>query len=672
MELTEIKKRILELRELIEHHDCLYYIKNQPEISDREYDRLYHELESLESKYPKLIALDSPTRRVGGEPLKAFRQVQHRIPMMSLSNTYSKAELQNFHSRIQRLLPNDISFTYILEPKIDGIAISVRYEYGILISGSTRGNGAIGDDITNNLRTIRSIPLRLKKSESAPPLMEVRGEVYMTGSGFAALNRQREENGEDTFANPRNATAGSLKLLDPIQVAKRPLEAIFYGTGELAGIMFKTHESLLKTLKKFGLNIPPKFWKCNSLNEAEKLLDELESIRRSFPFGMDGGLLKINERNLYESLGSTAKSPRWAIAYKYEPEQAQTQVNAITIQVGRTGVLTPVAELKPVHLTGSTINRTTLHNLDEIRRKDIRIGDKVYIEKAGDVIPEIVGVNIKARTGKERKFTMPGHCPVCGKPVVQHEGEVAFRCENLQCPAQIKRWIQHFASRNALDIRGLGEALIEQLVDQKKVSSPADLYKLSKGELSKLERMADKSAQNLLDSLEASKHREFWRAIFALGISHVGSKMAQTLAQHVADIDELMQISVEALQQITDIGPIAAQSIVNFFLSARNRTIIRNLKKHGVNFEGERKKKISRKLANKVFVLTGTLSRFTRQEAEQKIVKLGGQYSSSVSRNTSYLVAGADPGSKLQKANSLNVTVLSEDEFLDMIGDPRV
>ena len=666
MNISEAKKRIVRLRKEIERYNYLYYVENKPEISDRDYDRLYHELESLEKQYPQLVTPDSPTMRVGGAPLKSFRQVRHSVPMMSLANTYSKTELQNFHERLERLV-RGISFTTTIEPKIDGIAISLRYENGILVTGSTRGDGSVGDDITDNLRTIHSIPLRLK-TRKPPAVLEVRGEVYMTREGFTILNRKREKAGEETFANPRNAAAGSLKLLDSKLVAKRPLDVVVYGTGELDGIEFDTHEHLIEKLKNMGFKTPPRLWKCRTIQEIYKSLDQLETMGLSFPFAIDGGVIKVNERHLYDRLGATAKSPRWAVAYKYEPERAETRLKAITVQVGRTGVLTPVAELEPVLLAGSTIKSATLHNADEIQRNDIRVGDRVYVEKAGDVIPDIVGVNTAARTGQERIFTMPDHCPVCGGKVFQREGEVATRCENLQCPAQIKRWIQHFAGRGAMDIDGLGEALIDQLVDRQLVSTPADLYALTEDKIIGLERMADKSARNLMDSIEASKQREFWRAIFALGIRHVGAKMAQTIEQHVENIDQLTRITAEDLQDIRDIGTVAAQSIFDFFESAGNQVLISRLKDAGVNLtrRPSEKRRINR-LTGKTFVLTGSLSNMTRDQASEKIRSLGGQVISSVSKKTSYVVAGADPGSKLKKARMLGINVLNEEEFTTLL-----
>ncbi|MDO9542790.1 MAG: NAD-dependent DNA ligase LigA, partial [Kiritimatiellia bacterium] len=634
MYIAEAKKRIAALRETIERHNRLYYVLNHPTIPDREYDRLYAELEELEKQFPALITPDSPTQRVGGEPLKEFHPVHHRLPMMSLANTYSREELVDFHERLQRLLP-DKKFSYVLEPKIDGVAISLRYEKGRLALGSTRGDGITGDDITVNLRTIKSVPLRLTGGK-LPPVIEVRGEVFIPREGFLALNRAREKDGLESFANPRNAAAGSLKLLDPRDVSQRPLDAVIYAVGYFSGIEFTTHEEILSDLKSFGLKTPPKQWKCASIEEALQALDELKTMRHSFPFDIDGGVLKVNERNLYEILGATAKSPRWAVAFKYEPERAETTIKAITIQVGRTGVLTPVAELEPVLLSGSTISRATLHNAEEIQRKDIRIGDRVFIEKAGEVIPEVTRVNTVVRKGHEIIFAMPKKCPACGGEITRREEEVAFRCENLQCPAQLKRWLGHFAARGAMDIEGLGPAIIDQLVDRKIVQNPADLYLLKTEQITGLERLAEKSSGNIIKAIEDSKNRDLWRLVFALGIRQVGAKMAQILETRFKNIDELMAANPEVLEKIPDMGPVAAASIVSFFESERNRQLIARLKKADVNCKASAaKQEGDLKLAGKIFVLTGALADYSRPEAEEFIRKLGGQIAASVSKKTS-------------------------------------
>jgi len=662
-----VESRITQLREALRRHNHLYYVEAKPEITDRDYDALLKELDSLEAGRPDLVTADSPTQRVGGEPLSGFAHVRHAVPMMSLSNTYAKEEIREFGERLRRLLP-DTPFSYVLEPKIDGVAVSLRYEQGRLVRGSTRGDGRVGDDITANLRTIRSIPLRLRTEQAVPAVLEVRGEVYLPKAAFAALNDAREAAGKERFANPRNAAAGSLKQLDARVVAERPLDVVLYAVGELDGIEFETHEALLAGLRRLGLKSAPRFWSCADIEQVLRALDELESARNTFAFEMDGGVIKVNERGLYTQLGSTAKSPRWAVAYKYEPERATTRIKEITVQVGRTGVLTPVAELEPVFLSGSTIRRATLHNEEDIRRKDIRVGDLATIEKAGEVIPAVVSVDVAARQGEPAPFTMPAACPVCRQAVVRAEGEVAVRCENLQCPAQVKRWIGHFAHRGAMDVDGMGGVLVEQVVETGLVRDPADLYVLSKDQLAGLERMAEKSAENVLRGIEASKSRDLWRLIFGLGIRHVGARSAQTLEQHFADIDALMDADAETLERIPDIGPIVAQSIRSYMAEPRNREVIERLKAAGVNTARRgAARALGDALAGKTFVLTGALDRFSRDEASERIRALGGKVSSSVSKKTSYLVAGAAAGSKLAKARELGVGILDETAFLKLL-----
>ncbi|MEN8254650.1 MAG: NAD-dependent DNA ligase LigA, partial [Verrucomicrobiota bacterium] len=579
--------------------------------------------------------------------------------------TYSKEELVEFDRRIRKLIPEE-AFDYILEPKIDGVAISLRYENGELVRAVTRGDGTTGDDTTANIRTIKSIPLRL--SDMMPPaVLEVRGEIYMDTAGFAKLNEKRQEAGQEPFANPRNACAGSLKLLDPREVAKRPLDAIFYATGELEGIAFETHEQMLQTLKNYGLRITPNYWLNQTIEEVLDQLDILENMRHEFPFEMDGGVIKVNERQLYEPLGSTAKSPRWAVAYKYEPEQAETTLHSISIQVGRTGVLTPVAELEPVQLAGTTVKRATLHNEDEIRRKNIKIGDRVIIEKAGEIIPAVVKVLSEKRTGVETEFAMPSVCPVCGGEVEKREGEVALRCTNLQCPAQVKNWIAHYASRGAMDINGLGESLVEQLVDGGLVKNPAELYALKKVEVLGLERMGEKSADNLIKGIGESKARPFEKVLFGLGIRHVGKGAATILANEFKNIDALMAADAEKLETLRDIGPIVGKSVVEYFQNPGTRTVIDQLRSAGVNFE-QAETGGSNELAGLTFVLTGSLETMSREEGGDKIRARGGKVSSSVSKKTSYLVAGASAGSKLAKAEELGVTILNEEQFIALLG----
>ncbi len=659
------QQRINELRTEIERHNRLYYIEAQPQISDREYDHLLDELEQLEIQFPEFQSPTSPTQRVGGAPLEHFESIRHAVPMMSLSNTYSKEELVEFDRRIHKLVPEE-TFSYILEPKIDGVAISLRYEDGELVQAVTRGDGSTGDNVTANIRTIKSIPLRL--DDMMPPkVMEVRGEIYMDTKGFSKLNEYRQEAGLEPFANPRNACAGSLKLLDPQEVVKRPLDAIFYAVGELDGIAFDTHEQMLKTLKGYGLRITPNYWLNDTIEEVLNQLDALENMRHDFPFEMDGGVIKVNERRLYDPLGYTAKSPRWAVAYKYEPEQAETILHAISIQVGRTGVLTPVAELEPVQLAGTTVRRATLHNEDEIRRKDIRIGDRVIVEKAGEIIPAVVKVVAEKRTGVEQEFKMPTSCPICGSVVEKREGEVALRCINLQCPAQVKNWLMHFASRSAMDINGLGESLVEQLVDSGLVKNPAELYSLKKVEVLGLERMGEKSADKLIAGIEESKRRPFERVLLGLGIRHIGKGAAIILANEFKNIDALIAANAEQLEGIRDIGPIVARSVVDYFKDSQTIDIIGKLRTAGVNFK-QTATHSSHELEGLTFVLTGTMETMARDDAGEKIRARGGKVSSSVSKNTSYLVAGERAGSKLEKAETLGVTVLTEEQFIALLG----
>lgn len=660
---TDARKEIEKLRTDIERHNRLYYVDAAPEISDREYDALLRRLEDLEKQFPDLIVPDSPTQRVGGEPIKGFRSIRHTVPMISLANTYSKDELVEFDNRVRKLL-GGTEYSYVLEPKIDGVAISLRYENGRLVRAVTRGDGTTGDDVTSNIKTIHSIPLRL--AGNPPDVLEVRGEVYMTRTGFAKLNDERQEAGLDTFANPRNACAGSLKQLDPRIVAARPLDAVFYGLGDCSAT-FETHEQMLQSFTQYGLRITPKFWLCTEIQDVLGRLDELENMKHDFPFEMDGGVIKVNQRDLYEPLGSTAKSPRWAVAYKYEPEQAETRLKEITIQIGRTGVLTPVAELEPVQLAGTTVKRATLHNEDEIRRKDIRVGDRVIVEKAGEIIPAVVRVVTEKRTGDEKEFDMKAACEALGVNPVKREGEVAWRIDDLQHPTMLKRWLTHFASRNAMDIDGLGESIVELLVDLDLVKSPADLYSLKKTQLLGLEGFKEKKAANLIAGIEKSKHRPFDRVLFALGIRHVGTGAARILAEQFPTIEKLMDASPEDLEEIRDIGPIVAQSICDFFRHPDNRKLVEQLRAAGVNFE-QKTQRESDELAGLTFVLTGTMEQMTRDEAGDEIRARGGSVTSSVSKKTDYVVAGEKAGSKLKKAQDLGVKVLDETSFLKLLG----
>lgn len=663
------QQQIEQLRAELHRHNHLYYVEARPEISDREFDRLLADLEALERVHPEFSAPDSPTVRVGGRPLESFSTIVHAAPMTSLANTYNKEEVIAFHARVLKQLGGDPG-DYVVEPKIDGLAVSLRYENGSLVHGATRGDGQKGDDITANLRTIRSIPLRLAV-DRPPPVLEVRGEVYMTRDGFAKLNAGREEDGLEPFANPRNAAAGSLKLLDPREVAKRPLDAVFYGTGRVEGVVWELHQELLAGLKRLGFKAPPRWFVCRDIEAVLKALDDLHEARHDYAFEIDGAVIKIDRRALYADLGATSKSPRWACAYKYEPEQAETTLRAITIQVGRTGVLTPVAELDPVPLSGTTVSRATLHNEDEIHRKDIRVGDRVVVEKKGEIIPAVVSVNLSRRPAGARMFTMPSVCPVCGSTVERRDGEVAVRCINLQCPAQLKRWLRHFASRAAMDIEGMGEAIVDALVDHGLAQSPADLFRIDRPQLVDLERMGEKSADNLLRALETARTAELWRVIHALGIPHVGVSLSRSLADSFRSLAALALADEARLCQVEDVGPVVAKNIVAFFARPQTRAFLDDLHSLGLRPtppieapNGERP------FAGKTFVLTGTLPTLSRDEASEIIRQLGGKTSGSVSAKTHFLLAGEDAGSKLEKAKTLNVSVIDEAEFRRLAGRP--
>jgi DNA ligase (NAD+) len=684
MTLNEARNRHSQLVEQIRHHDHAYYVLAQPTITDQEYDRLYHQLIDLEKEFPDLVTPESPTQRVGGQPLKAFKPVQHAQPMLSLDNTYSQQDVRDFVNRVQKLLPNT-SLDWMLEPKIDGVAINLRYEKGVFVCGATRGDGTTGDDITVNLRTIRSIPARLhspagssKEKPHAPPsLLEVRGEVYLTKKGFEKLNAERKAAGEEVFANPRNATAGSLKQLDPRLVAKRPLDIVLYGLGFVEGAADppKTHSDLLSWLKAFGFKTPEKTWHCGSADELLAAIDGLDKIRRQFPYETDGAVIKLNSYAQREKVGFTSKAPRWAIAFKYAAEQAETKLKGVTVQVGRTGALTPVAELDPVFLAGSTISRATLHNQDYIRQKDIRIGDTVTIEKAGEVIPAVVDVVLTRRSGVEIPFRFPDTCPECGSKLSRAAGltpedeGVVWRCTNPDCPAQVRGRLEHWCARGAMDIEGGGEVLVRQLVAKGLVRDVADLYLLKLGEVAGLERMGEKSAQNFLDGVEASKKRDMWRVLYGLGILHVGAGVAKALGRGFATLDDVFAASVDQLTECEDIGEVIAQSIVQWHGDSRNRSLVERLRKAGVNFSSElfKPRATAGPFEGKTFVLTGTLPNLKREEAAAKIEALGGKVSGSVSKKTDYVVAGDEAGSKLERAQKLGVEIINEGELLKLL-----
>ena len=680
MTRNDAARRHAELAGQIQAHDHAYYILAQPSISDSEYDRLYRELLDLEQAHPELATADSPSQRVGGAPVSEFRSVQHLMPMLSLDNTYSQGEVREFVARVRRALPN-AALEWTVEPKVDGVAINLRYENGVLAVGATRGDGATGDDITSNLKTIRSIPLRLRApkkksgdlSSALPQVMEARGEVYLTRAGFAKLNAEREAAGEEKFANPRNAAAGSLKQLDPRLAAKRPLDLVIYGVGQVEGAgRPATHDEVLRWLKELGFKTPEKSWLCRSEEELFQAIEELDGMRKQFAYETDGAVIKLNSYELREKAGATAKAPRWAMAYKYAAEQAETKLKAITLHVGRTGAVTPVAELEPVFLAGSTISRATLHNEDELRRKDIRVGDTVTIEKAGEVIPAVVGVSLSKRTGSEIPFEFPKMCPECGGPLAKATGlaagdpGVVWRCVNWECPAQVRGRLEHWCARGAMDIEGGGEVLVRQLVSRGLAKDPADLYALTLEQVAGIERMGEKSARNFLDGLEASKQRDLWRLLFGLGIFHVGAGVAKALGRSFATLDDLRGKTVEELTSVEDVGEVIAESVAQWFAQPRHQELIEKLRAAGVNFNSSIYQPAAAQLAftGKTFVLTGTLPTLKREEAAAKIEALGGKVSGSVSKKTAYVVAGEDAGSKLEKARKLEIPVLDEAEFL--------
>lgn len=667
MTKKDIAKKIKRLRELIGYHDRKYYIENKPEISDQEYDRLMKELDEFENAYPELITSDSPTQRVSGGILEGFKTVEHAVPMLSMDNVYSSQEIEEFDKRVKKNLGVD-RLDYVVELKIDGVSVSLLYKNWVFVQGSTRGDGFRGDDVTLNLKTIRSIPLKIfSGKKDTPDLFEARGEVYLSRKTFVAINKIKEERGEELFANPRNAAAGSLKLLDSSMVAKRRLDIWVYGVGSVRGVTFDTQFEALQFLKDAGFRVNPYIKKCSSIEEVIGYCSEWEEKKHSLDYDIDGMVIKVDAFTYQKELGQTTKSPRWMIAYKFPAERKETVLEKIVVQVGRTGVLTPVAELKPVRLAGTIVRRATLHNQDEIMRKDIREGDRVIIEKAGEIIPQVVGPVEEKRTGKEKKFSMPRNCPICKSPVRRIEGEVALRCENLSCPAQLKERIIHFASRDAMDIEGMGEAIVAQLVEKRLVRDYGDIYYLKHGDLADLERMADKSASNLIAAIEKSKLNSLNRLVFALGIRHVGVKAAWILAARFKSLERISSAKVEELSSIDEIGPVMAESIYNFFRTKENRSVVEKLKRAGIKTEESSLIK-SGKFEGKTFVITGGLDSFTRQAAEELIRSMGGSASSSISSKTDYLIAGKDPGSKLDKSRKLGIKIIDEQEFKKMIG----
>jgi len=663
-----VQKAIEKLRDEIRHHEYLYYVLDEPEISDYEFDKLMHRLQELERQHPEFTTPDSPTQRVGGQPAEEFPKVPHSAPMLSLDNTYSVDELKDFDRRV-RELAGRAKVDYVGELKLDGLSMALTYEDGVLTRGVTRGDGEVGEDVTPNVRTIRSVPLRIDAKKLAligsPKRFEVRGEVIMMRPAFEAANAQREAAGEPRFANPRNAAAGSMRQLDPRIVAARRLDMFIYFLLVNGVEPLREHAQALEALAKMGFKVNPNWRLCNSLDGLLAYIQEWEGKRDSLDYEIDGIVIKVNETGLWQELGATAKSPRWAVAYKYPARQATTVVKDIRAQVGRTGTLTPVADLEPVDVGGVTVSHATLHNMDEIERLGIKIGDTILIQRAGEVIPQVVKVVKRAPDGRE--FRMPKECPVCGGEVHRAEGEVAYRCVNAACPAKLKESLLHFASRRAMNIDGLGEALVDQLVDKGLVRDAADLYSLKHEQVADLERMGDKSASNLLAEIEGSKKAELPRLIFALGIRFVGERTGQLLADHFGSLDELAKAGEAQLLEVEEVGPRVAEAILEFFREPRNLKVLGKLRKAGLRFEQKKARKVEGKLAGKQFVLTGTLPRYSREEATRLIEEAGGRVIGSVSKKTDYVVVGADPGSKLEKAQSLGVKTLDEAGLMKLL-----
>jgi len=655
----QAQKRIDFLSQEIQRHNELYYRKAAPEVSDREFDALLRELQDLEQRYPELAKADSPTQHVGGGILSEFVQVSHLVPMQSLDNTYSEAELTEFIARLSRLLPGE-TIPLTIEPKVDGVAISLLYEEGELRRAATRGDGTVGDDVTANIRTIKNIPRRL--TGSFPSRIEVRGEIYLPKAEFARINEERDEAGLPAFANPRNAAAGSLKQLDSSIVATRGLRGVFYGFGAFEGDLPETQSAFVDALREWGIPGPDRLWRVVSPEEALSAIRELGTLRHSFAYEIDGAVLKVDRLSQRRSLGATSKAPRWAIAYKYEPERSRTRLLDITVQVGRTGVLTPVAELEPVFVSGSRVSRATLHNEEEIQRKDIRIGDYVLVEKAGEVIPAVVAVLKEERTGEEKVFTMPSACPSCGGALTREEGQVAVRCVNPLCEAQLRRRLEHFAARGAMDIEGLGESMVGQLLDAGLVKDLAGIYSLKAEDLVQLERFLYFCVANLVVVIDISRQRPFWRLLFGLGIPHVGSVAARKLAARFHTLDRLREATIEELQATDDVGAIMAQSISDWFANPGAQDLIERLREAGLHFgeNDEHTSPSSGHLQGTTWVLTGTLT-ISRDEAAEQIRQAGGTVTSSVSKKTTYVLAGNEAGSKLEKAQKLGVQVVDED-----------
>ncbi len=668
MNKKEAKERIENLRKQLEYHAKKYYDEDKPEISDFEYDMMMVELRNLEKQYPEYKSENSLTQKVGGHIKEGFEKVTHEVPLQSLQDVFSIEEVNEYIEKIEeKAKENKIeNKTYVVETKIDGLSAALEYKQGKFIRGATRGNGLVGEDVTQNLKTIKTIPMELKEKID----ITVRGEVFISKKNFEKMNKEREEKEEELFANARNAAAGSLRQLDSKITAKRPLDIYIFNVQKIEGKTFNSHFEELEYLAKLGFNVNPVRIPCNNAEEVEKAIKKIGEEREKLTFDIDGAVVKIDDLKFREILGTTSKTPRWAIAYKYPPERKETKLKDIICQVGRTGVITPMAILEPVKVAGSTISKTTLHNEDFIKEKDLKIGDTVVIQKAGDVIPEIVEVKKNKRMGKEQDFEMPKVCPVCGAEAIREEGEAAIRCTGIECPAKLFRNLVHFASREAMNIDGLGEAIIKQLLDKGLIKNMADIYSLTLEEVASLKKNGQKFAQNLIDSINKSKENDLYRLITAFGIRHVGTKAAKILAKRYKTMEKLMQVTSEELTMIEDIGPIASNSIREFFLQDQTIDLIKRLKQAGVNMnyiETEEENNADNRFQGKIFVLTGSLEKYTRGEASDIIEKFGGKTSSSVSKKTDYVLAGEEAGSKLTKAQNLGVKIISEQEFEELI-----
>lgn len=664
MNKEQAKNRIEELRKTVEYHAKRYYDDDKPEISDFEYDMLMVELRNLEKQYPEFQSKDSLTQKVGGHVKEGFKKVEHEVPLQSLQDVFDLEEVREFDERVRKVAEeNNIELKYVVETKIDGLSAAIEYKDGVLVRGATRGNGLVGEDVTENLMTIKTIPHTLNDKID----ITVRGEVFISKEDFENLNRLREENEEELFANSRNAAAGSLRQLDSNITKTRPLDIYIFNVQKIEGKEFSSHYDELNYLEGLGFNVNPVRIYCKNIEEVFSAINKIGEDREKLTFGIDGAVVKVDDLNLRKILGTTTKVPKWAVAYKYPPETKETIVKDIVCNVGRTGVITPMAILEPVKVAGSTISKTTLHNEDFIKEKDIMIGDTVVIQKAGDVIPEIAKVIKEKRTGNERKFEIPRICPVCGATAVREEGESAVRCTGVECPAKLYRNLVHFVSREAMNIDGLGENIIGQLLDNKLIENIADIYTLKFEDIASLKKNGKKFAQNLMDSINKSKENDLYRLITALGIRHVGVKAAKTLARRYKNIDNLANASFESLSMIEDIGPIVANSIREFFMEEQTLDLIKRLKESGVNTQAIEDEDADNRFEGKTFVLTGTLEKYTREEASNIIEKFGGKTSNSVSKKTAFVLAGEEAGSKLTKAQNLGVTIISEDEFAEMI-----